>query len=204
MKGPNVCYILIDAIFTRRLFTLVSWTGASRTSENPKENFSRLVNIFKFIFLLVKRSDPNFTEHELKSFFQRIIDNSRRRFESTLGSAPRRASASKIRSVNNALKKRKIDINDHKNQKSTKDENSANHDDKKNKKKLNERISNQCNENKRNGSLHDIYPNGKTGKRKEAYFSDITEDDNTTDNLMTPSPKTVDDKYISESEMESG
>lgn len=81
IKGDNAAYRLVDAIFTRRFFTLVSWTGKSRGLV-PKENFSRFQRTFKFIFKLVQRVDPQYTQDSLKKFFRRITDNSKRRYES--------------------------------------------------------------------------------------------------------------------------
>lgn len=76
--GDNVSYKIVDALFTRRFFTLVSWTGQSR-SQQIKENFSRFVKTLRLFHHLVNRCDPSYTKVHVKMFFRKIIDNSKRR-----------------------------------------------------------------------------------------------------------------------------
>ncbi|XP_055847893.1 uncharacterized protein LOC129913310 [Episyrphus balteatus] len=92
-RGDNVCYRVVDSLFSRKLFTLVSWSGVSRTKKN--ESFSRFTNTFHFFLNLIKKSDSTYTEAELKDFFQKIINNSKRRYESTLSDTSKRMSSSK-------------------------------------------------------------------------------------------------------------
>ncbi|XP_055849716.1 uncharacterized protein LOC129914471 [Episyrphus balteatus] len=80
LYGDNVAYTLIDQIFTRRLFTLVTWTGVSRGTES-KESFLQFERIFQFFFDLIRKSDSEYSIKALKDFFQKIISNSKRRFE---------------------------------------------------------------------------------------------------------------------------
>lgn len=80
LYGDNVAYTLVDHIFTRRLFTLVTWSGATRGTES-KECFLKFERIFEFFFDLVRKTDPNYSIKSLKDFFQKIISNSKRRAE---------------------------------------------------------------------------------------------------------------------------
>ena len=80
LYGDNVPYTFVDHVFTRRFFTLVTWTGLSRTGES-KECFQTYQRVFKFFFGLVQTVDPQYTITGLKQFFIRIISNSKRRFE---------------------------------------------------------------------------------------------------------------------------
>lgn len=110
MKGDNVVYKLVDSIFSRYFFTLVSWTGVTRGTKK-KDNFSQFVKTFQFLFKLAKRCDPQYTEHDLKAFLRKIIDNSRRRYEISLAeqndSAPRRMSTVKNRPSKKKMAKEK-------------------------------------------------------------------------------------------------
>ncbi|XP_055905741.1 uncharacterized protein LOC129941194 [Eupeodes corollae] len=80
LYGDNVAYALIDHVFTRRLFTLVTWTGLSRGTES-KECFLKFERVFQFFFDLIRRVDKDYSIKSLKDFFQKIISNSKRRFE---------------------------------------------------------------------------------------------------------------------------
>lgn len=80
MAAKDVCYKYVDAMFTRKFFTLVSMTGCAR-GDTKKENFSRFARTFSFFFNLIRRCSQDCSETIVKHFFQNVIDNSKRRFE---------------------------------------------------------------------------------------------------------------------------
>lgn len=92
--GVDVFYKYIDALFTRKFFTLVSMTGISRSGAK-KESFIKFQRTFKFVLKLLNRCDPHISEVVLKGYFQKVIDNSRRRYEDWNKQTPKRTSASK-------------------------------------------------------------------------------------------------------------
>lgn len=92
--GVDVFYKFIDVLFTRKFFTLVSMTGVTRSGPK-KEGFIKFHRTFKFVLKLLNRCDPNISEVSLKAYFQKVIDNSRRRYEDWNRERPKRASSSK-------------------------------------------------------------------------------------------------------------
>lgn len=58
--GYNVCYTIVDNLFTRKFMTLCSWAGGSRGDEG-KIPFKAYRNIIKFFFKLVHLADCQFT-----------------------------------------------------------------------------------------------------------------------------------------------
>lgn len=69
-------------------------TGVSRSGPK-KEGFIKFHRTFKFVLKLLNRCDPNISEVALKAYFQKVIDNSRRRYEDWNKQTPKRASTSK-------------------------------------------------------------------------------------------------------------
>lgn len=93
LTQANVCYDLVDAMFTRRLFTLTSWTGGSKSTmkKTPFRNFRRTIELFTS---LVRQIHPLFSETSCQEFFKnKVISNSTKRAEKP----PTRASRTKTR-----------------------------------------------------------------------------------------------------------
>lgn len=80
LLGDDVAYELVDKVFTKKLFTLVSMSGHSRSGQT-KECFNRFQRTMDFFYNLVLRSDSNYAVTASRKFFQKQISNSRRRFE---------------------------------------------------------------------------------------------------------------------------
>lgn len=92
--GPlDACYEFVDAIFTRQLFTKISWAGGSK-SDQPKIAFKRYSRVIDFFISLVREIHPNFTENSCFEFFKnKVIANSTSRAKVT----PKRVSRTKHR-----------------------------------------------------------------------------------------------------------
>lgn len=93
----NACYDFVDAMFTRRLFTLTSWAGGSKSSvkKTPFRNFRRTIELFTS---LVRKIHPLFSETSCQDFFKnKVISNSTKRAEKP----PTRASRTKTRKKRN-------------------------------------------------------------------------------------------------------
>lgn len=93
----NVCYDVVDAMFTRRLFTLISWAGGSKSTvkKTPFRNFRRTIALFTTI---VRRIHPLFSETSCHDFFKnKVISNSTKRAEKP----PIRTSRTKTRKKKN-------------------------------------------------------------------------------------------------------
>lgn len=79
-NGLNVCYMLVDNLFSRNFMTLCSWAGGSR-KETEKIAFKIYKNVIWFFFKLVEQADSNFTLEKCELFFKNILKNSARRNE---------------------------------------------------------------------------------------------------------------------------
>lgn len=76
--GINVCYSLIDKIFSRKLMPQCSWAGGSR-GENKKVAFKTYTNVINIFFKLVHAADATFTLDACEQFFKNILKNSTKR-----------------------------------------------------------------------------------------------------------------------------
>lgn len=88
-------YTYVDKIFTKSFFTLVSWSGLSKTEGKPKAQFSNY-RFFKLFFSeLMRKTHKEFSDTDYEDIFKnKLIKNSTSRAKS-LG---KRKSAPKYRS----------------------------------------------------------------------------------------------------------
>lgn len=89
----NVCYEFVDAMFTRKLFLLISWAGGSKSSitKTPFREFSHTIELFTS---LVREIHPDFADSSCQHFFKKqVISNSTKRAEKP----PQRVSRTKTR-----------------------------------------------------------------------------------------------------------
>lgn len=88
-RALNCCYKLIDYFVTREFLMQCSWTGASRTTEDPLNDESTEEKIpFKFyrrfrtLFLrLILQADKDFSELQCDKFFKTILKNRKQRLQ---------------------------------------------------------------------------------------------------------------------------
>lgn len=85
MYGKDVAYAFVDRVFTRKLFTLVTWSGQVR-SETQKKRFSRFTSTIEFFHDLIHTVDNRFTMAESNKFLMEMIHNSARRYAAVLTS----------------------------------------------------------------------------------------------------------------------
>lgn len=72
MSEINLSYSIIDVMFTRKLFTRVSWAGGSKSGET-KAPFRKYVRILRFFIDLVSVCHPNWTETSAIDFFKKKV-----------------------------------------------------------------------------------------------------------------------------------
>lgn len=78
-KGQNLAYVLIDYMFTRELFTLVTWSQPAMT-RTVKVPFTKYDRTIKFFFAAVQYGDPDFTLENTHNFLKvKVIHHSKRR-----------------------------------------------------------------------------------------------------------------------------
>lgn len=96
--GDNIPFALIDHVFTRNLFTQMTWSGLSKNKNTPrKEAFKSYRRVIHFFGNLVCSIDPAYTENRLETFLhKKILNNSERRAKIT---EQFRASRTKSRSA---------------------------------------------------------------------------------------------------------
>lgn len=75
MTGDNVSFTLIDEVFTRKLFTLLSWAGNAKKGTSPKPAFKDYVRTIDFFFKLVNSIDESYTKIQLATFLHRKAIN---------------------------------------------------------------------------------------------------------------------------------
>lgn len=96
LSGKDVALGLVDTIFSREVFTHVSWTGATRSAAGiKKECFSKLERTIAFFHKLVASFDSTYQLHMAEAFFMDCTKNSKRRWIAYLNSSAKRASRSK-------------------------------------------------------------------------------------------------------------
>lgn len=97
MTELDICYEFVDAMFTRKLFLLVSWGGGSKSSIT-KTSFRNFHNTIEFVTSLVRKIHPDFSETTCQYFFKKdVISNSTKRAEKP----PQRVSRTRIRKKKN-------------------------------------------------------------------------------------------------------
>lgn len=107
-KGRReVALILVDRIFTRRLFTVCSWTG--QTSDpafpNGKTAMQKYDETVKFFWEIVNNADKTYDTKTNRSFFQDVMSSSKQRLNKP-ESSKRIRSAGKCRPKNLKYKKK--------------------------------------------------------------------------------------------------
>lgn len=76
LTGKDLFYRYVNVIFTRKFWTLVTWTGLIR-GKVKKQSFSTLLRIIKFVLMLLRRCDPNISDVQMDGFFKKAIYNSK-------------------------------------------------------------------------------------------------------------------------------
>ncbi|KAF5303398.1 hypothetical protein FQR65_LT08240 [Abscondita terminalis] len=104
VHGHNVSYAFIDHLFDRKLFTLLTMSGRSRTTGTEKVCFKKYQRVFDFYFQIVHGIDESYTVVLLQKWFQGLMSNSKRRSNST----PVRASRTKNRLIPAAKRRKEI------------------------------------------------------------------------------------------------
>lgn len=95
-SGKDVALELVDSIFSREVFTQVSWTGATRSTDGiKKECLSKLERTIAFFHKLVASFDSTYQLHMAEAFFLNCTKNSTRRWNAYINSSVKRASRSK-------------------------------------------------------------------------------------------------------------
>lgn len=69
LRGHDLAYRIVDLLFERKLFTLYTWTGMSKS--NTKRAFSGYTATLKFFQKIMHFHDKNYTEADVKMFFQK-------------------------------------------------------------------------------------------------------------------------------------
>lgn len=81
MELTDTCYTLVDKMFTRRFFTLVSWAGGSKKG-TAKIEFRSYKRTIAFFLELVRQKHPFYSEQSCEDFFKnKVISNSTKRSE---------------------------------------------------------------------------------------------------------------------------
>lgn len=108
--GKDIAYTIVDDVFSRKLFTMVTWSGFAR-NDIPKECFSQFTSTIHFFHDLVHTADNRMTMAASIRFLKEMIQNSDRRYKAWLKSVTggnKRESRCKRRTV--CRKKIIIDI----------------------------------------------------------------------------------------------
>ncbi|XP_065079418.1 uncharacterized protein LOC135702318 [Ochlerotatus camptorhynchus] len=66
-KGGNVCYTVVDCLFTREFWTKMTWTGISG-SNKAKRGFREYGNVTQLLCSIVQIGDPSYTANKLEMF----------------------------------------------------------------------------------------------------------------------------------------
>lgn len=80
LKGLSLAYFVVDEVFERSFFTLVSWTGEAKKNNQPKYAFVSFTRLMGWFHALVHSMDNDWTMEQNVDFFKnRIIRNAGKR-----------------------------------------------------------------------------------------------------------------------------
>lgn len=94
LYGKDVAYALVDYVFHRKLFTLVTWSGTVRKGP-PKDRLSKYSCAVNFFFDLIHAIDDRYTKADVEDFLKDIVQNSKRRYETIATGGKQRESRCK-------------------------------------------------------------------------------------------------------------